>query len=360
MSKDWYLMNSYPIYNSGMEQDEFNAYVVDGFEENLDTSPISIEVVVYNSGYSNEPDIIKAIIQNNTSDSSNTTNIRQIIGKQGTFKTGSYVKYQNKFWIIDSIVANNLIYDKALMTVCNYTLNFLDVDNKPVFYPCYIENYTKYNSGTKVTGTTNQMELGATQMYIKLTFDAKTAVLDRKYNSGVLKNKNQRLLIDCGTVEPKAYEITMPDRVTAPGLLILTVTESSDLSFIDDNVELMIADYYSRIPSTSLPDPEVGQEVFAEIQYSGDPVLFLNSGFKKFTAIFRNGDGEIIDALSPVWKVVLINESFLQFIEIQIVDDYIRLRTSNPNMIGVPIRLDLSSEDGVTNTSIMLEVIILG
>lgn len=343
MGKDWYLITSYPIYNSGMEQDEFNAYVVDGFNENLDTSPLSIDAEIYDADNILHPTITKVIIQNNSSDSSNTVNIRQIIGKQGSFKTGNYVKYQNNFWLIDSIVSNNLIYDKALMIFCNYTLNFLDEYNNEVSCPCYVENYTKYNSGTKTQGTVNTMELGSTQMYIKLPYCAKTNILDRTYKSGVLNGKNQRVFVDFETDTPKVYEITTQDRVTITGILQLVVTESSDMLTEDDNVKKMITNYYSRVDNTPVLSPDPEQNVFAEIKYSGDPVLFLDGNFKKFDSFFTDENGNEIQNINPIWNFELTDYSFIQFIDFQISGSYIRIRIKDENMLGVPIRLTLAS-----------------
>ena len=276
-----------------------------------------------------------------------------------SFKIGDIVDCYGYKWLVTELNPNTQVRHSGKMIQCNYTLGFLDVENNEVFYPCCVENYTKYNSGTKVQGSTNQMELGATQFAIKLPFDANTKTLDRTYKSGVLKGKNQRLLIDFEADEPKVYEITMPDRVTNPGLLLLVVTESSDLSE-DDNVEKMIANYYSRtssVPPTPQPEPE--QDVFAEIKYSGDPVLFLGGGYKKFEAIFKDMDGNILSDVVPNWDIEMTDNSFLTFLNIEVLGNVLRIKVLSENMIGVPIRLNLLSNSNGNNVLSFLDLVVM-
>lgn len=82
-SKSWYRMTR-PLFNSGFEDDEFWAYGQDGFQEVLD-SFIGSDVLIYDKAIGTEPQQVRAIVQQKTSDVYNSTTVRQIlcnIGKE--------------------------------------------------------------------------------------------------------------------------------------------------------------------------------------------------------------------------------------------------------------------------------------
>ncbi len=266
-----------------------------------------------------------------------------------SFKVGDIVDCYGEKWLITEVDPNAQIVHSGEMQMCNYTINFLDKENKVSSSPCIIENYTKYNSGTKSVGSDNHMEIGTTQLYIRLPYNLKTKILDRTYKDGVLKGKNQRLLLDFDTSEPKAYEITLPDRITMKGLLFLTVTESSDL-LEDDNVELMIAYYYSRFNTSSSSNK-------LEIKYYGNPVLYIGGEYKQFEAVFLSACGEEIEDEIAIWNVTLDNEVLKRYLDIIVEGNIIKLKASNSQLEGVPIKLELFNESGSISTYIILDVI---
>ena len=67
MAKSWYLMTR-PLFNSGFEKEEFEAYAQDGFEELLD-SFLSTDIDLYKTNDLENGETIKAIVENVTSDS---------------------------------------------------------------------------------------------------------------------------------------------------------------------------------------------------------------------------------------------------------------------------------------------------
>ena len=111
--ESWYLMGSLPVFNSGFEQEEFDDYATKGFSELLD-SPISCTVQVYDDVLKTWSDM-KCIIQNNSTDSENQTDIRQILSVIGTLEIGMYIKYKNNIWLVISFPDDNKIYDKAIL-----------------------------------------------------------------------------------------------------------------------------------------------------------------------------------------------------------------------------------------------------
>ena len=97
-SKSWYRMTR-PLFNSGFEDDEFWAYGQDGFQEVLD-SFIGSDVLIYDKAIGTEPQQVRAIVQQKTSDVYNSTTVRQILCNIGILRCGQYVKHDGAFWLV--------------------------------------------------------------------------------------------------------------------------------------------------------------------------------------------------------------------------------------------------------------------
>lgn len=100
-SKSWYRMTR-PLFNSGFEDDEFWAYGQDGFQEVLD-SFIGSDVLIYDKAIGTEPQQVRAIVQQKTSDVYNSTTVRQILCNIGILRCGQYVKHDGAFWLVSSL-----------------------------------------------------------------------------------------------------------------------------------------------------------------------------------------------------------------------------------------------------------------
>ena len=233
MAKSWYLITR-PLYNSGMEKEEFENYSQDGFEEALE-SFISIEIEVYNQSFILKKSL-KAIIQNVTSDAESSSFIRQILIPIGNLKTGYYVKYNDSFWLIKDIVDNNGVYEKAIMFFCNYKINFIsDISGEIVSYPVHMKNATQYNSGETAR---EQETIGSSKFLMYIPYNAETIKIDH----------GKRFLIDKNHDNPTSFEITQVDTISHNfddnfAVIRWTLVESQ-FNPKTDNKELMIADYY--------------------------------------------------------------------------------------------------------------------
>lgn len=241
MAKQWYLMTK-PLFNSGYEKEEFESYSQDGFSELLE-SFISSDVFIYKTNDFSKSESTKAIIQNVTTASDYTDFIHQILVPIGTLKTGYYVKYNDKFWLIKNMVDNNKIYEKSIMFHCNYSLRFIsDVSQKVVNYPVYMKNATQYNSGE----TAREKEtIGSSKFLIYIPYNSETIKI----------NHGKRFLIDRDFEIPTAFEVTQVDTISHNyddniGVLRWTVVENQ-FNRETDNKELMVADYYKQQNSES-------------------------------------------------------------------------------------------------------------
>jgi len=233
MAKSWYLMTR-PLFNSGLEKEEFESYSQDGFSELLE-SFISSDIEVYDQNFILLQSL-KAIVQNVTADAESSSFIRQILIPIGNLKTGYYVKYNDSFWLIKDIVDNNGVYEKAIMFFCNYKVSFIsDISGEIVSYPVYMKNATQYNSG-ETAG--EQETIGSSKFLMFIPYNEETIKIDH----------GKRFLIDKNHDNPTAFEITQVDTISHNfsddfAVIRWTLVESQ-FNSKTDNKELMIADYY--------------------------------------------------------------------------------------------------------------------
>ena len=231
-----------PLFNSGFEDDEFWAYGQDGFQEVLD-SFIGSDVLIYDKAIGTEPQQVRAIVQQKTSDVYNSTTVRQILCNIGILRCGQYVKHDGAFWLVSSLPDNNRIYEKAVLWKCKYSIRFVSpLTGEIVEYPVYSTNSTQY--GTGEAGKT-QMTVGEDQHLIYLPYNEETIMLDTQ----------TRFLMDKNKVDPTAYRITRVDPISyavgderaEDGLIQWAVLEDQ-FNAATDNAELMVADYYTSVP----------------------------------------------------------------------------------------------------------------
>lgn len=237
-SKSWYRMTR-PLFNSGFEDDEFWAYGQDGFQEVLD-SFIGSDVLIFDKRISIEPQQVRAIVQQRTSDVYNSTVNRQILCNIGILKCGQYVKYDGSLWMVSSFPDNNRIYEKAVLWKCKHSIRFISpLTGKIVEYPVFSENSTQYGTGE---AEKTQMNVGEDQHLIYLPYNEETILLEDRF----------RFLMDKNRAHPTAYRITRVDPVSyavgdereEDGLIQWSVLEDQ-FNGATDNAELMVADYYT-------------------------------------------------------------------------------------------------------------------
>ena len=245
MSQNWYLIKPPRVYNSGYENDEFSNYATDGFDELL-TTFLSDTVIIYNKTTLEEGLETEAIIQNVTTDNINNDSMRQILCRIGTLRSGQYVEYKNRYWLVATLPDDNKMYEKAIMLCCNHYLQWKNEKGEVVGRYCITMDETKYTVGEKDKG--NNIILGDTRFNISIPRDEETL----KLVSG------RRFLISNTQYNPQAYKLTRIEDVTSyfvskdvlpfqdySGISNLVCAEDQFNSQVD-NKELMIADYYTN------------------------------------------------------------------------------------------------------------------
>jgi len=293
MATEWYLMGSMPVYNSGYEKEEFDAYAKDSFAELLETSPIKIDVKIVKNDLSVISEI-KAIIIGNISDSQTKSTERQILTTIGTLQCGDYILFENKVWLAISLVGNNGIYEKTILQRCNYTLKLQHPTTGAILsYPC-IDSAATSSSGLDTNDVITTLNARHT---IKLPFDDITKQL---------REGKKRLLIDVdGVYPPQAYKITDRNVTTNNygdnGGLVVLIIEKTEFNEKTDNAELMIADYFTVTPT---PEPSTST-TYATITCS-DPsnqvMIGMSSGIT-LVPTFYNADKTVNNTVVAVWDI---------------------------------------------------------
>lgn len=253
-SKSWYRMTR-PLFNSGFEDDEFWAYGQDGFQEVLD-SFLGSDVLIYDKTIHTEPQKVRAIVQNKTSDVYNSTTVRQILCHIGVLRCGQYVNHEGSFWMVSALPDNNRIYEKAVLWKCKHTLRFLSpLTDEIVEYPVYSTNSTQYGTGE---ADRTHVNVGDDQHLIYLPYNEETILLDDRF----------RFIMDKRRDKPTVYRVTRVDPVSyavggehdKDGLIQWSVQEDQ-LNLEVDAPDLMVADYYKKFTGGTEETPEGGTRV---------------------------------------------------------------------------------------------------
>lgn len=244
MSQKWYLLSPPSLYYSGFETEEFDMMAEDGFSDLLN-SFAARNAILYASKIENGVST-RAIFQNVTSDSVNTSNIRQILLRKGAASGVQYIldSDRKEYWLVNSLPSSNGIYDKVIAWYCQSVLRFISpLTNLIVSYPVHSINSTQYNSGET---NKQQMTLGSSQHLIYIPYNKETILMDH----------GCRLLLDRNPENPTAYRLTQVDSTSYAfkegGLLQWTVVEDQFSPDRDDKQE-MVADRYASSPIFSSP-----------------------------------------------------------------------------------------------------------
>lgn len=163
---------------------------------------------------------------------------------------GGIVDYEGNKWLITEIDASSEVYERGLMRQCNYLLRWLDHNGSIIEKWCIVEDGTKYLIGEK---SEKMISIG----------DARISITIGKDEDSALIKRGMRFLVDddfAGSTH--AYQVTKLNRLfnmyNGEGVYRFILTE--DQLTQNDNVELMIADYYSASNVDRAPETEDGGE----------------------------------------------------------------------------------------------------
>lgn len=267
MSKEWYLID-HPYYMEGSETEDFAFDSEYSFEDLLEYG-FQIDNVLFCRGTFDgtnfeEEVSSKAIIQNETPDTSTQAWQRQILTKIGSLADYKYIKYKGNIWLILTEPSDNLVYEKAILYWCNYTIKWQDNKGTIHHKPCNIQNASQYNSGIDET---KQIRIGYDQIMMYISLDEETKYFPR----------DKRFFVDYNTKEPTPFKITRPDTVSysfSKDRAMHIVLTEDQLNPQRDNVDLMLCDYFTPAETT---EP-------VAITYAGNAEIRCGGTAKTFTA----------------------------------------------------------------------------
>lgn len=176
-----------------------------------------------------------------------------------SYHGGMLVMWNGRPWLITDIHTREMLYSKATMQLCNYTLKFVNADGVVVEKPCIIKDVTKYLVGEQ---SADMMTVGSSRMSLTVAKDCDTVLLKR----------DSRFLVDDPDAdECIAYEITKPDRVTGTldydsgreGVYKYLIREMNSID--TDDLKKMIPDNSEYVPG----EPEEPYRVKDQVMDGG-------------------------------------------------------------------------------------------
>ena len=345
MSKEWYLMHPPHEILSGFEEEALADFGQDGLEETLE-SDIADDVVLYNYDLS-ESKPIKAIIGNKTQDTKLKTLTRHMMVPIGTCKAGMYVYYKDRYWIIVGIVDDNKVYEKAILSICNYKLSWLNEAGKPVSRWANITSASQYNNGETPN---NNFTVRSDQLLVVIPDDDESVTI----------NTNKvRFIVDrrCKVYERRFPEGTVKDtsnpvlvyRVTRSDSALYDYGDSGHAEYMIYETEQHYDDGYYVIDGQGYwlcSEPEENSDASAltcEIQSESDEV-FIGLEPTEFIGVFYDDTGKQITATAE-WTI-----DFDYELDVDYVDNSILISTNNDKLANKSFTLTLTA-DGYTPVS---------
>ena len=162
------------------------------------------------------------------------------------YDIGTFVDIPNNFneyedWMI-VMGSNDVMFPKYRILKCNYTLRWIG-ENKEIYEQrAVLKSRNSYSSGI---WSNNFMVTLDNQIQIWLPSTALTQTIEY----------NRRFLITYNKLHPVSYKVTKVEDAIARGLTKLTLLQ--DEVGNEDNLDLMIADYYKYYPKVESSTPQV-------------------------------------------------------------------------------------------------------
>ena len=310
MAQEWYRLTSPYTMVGGFEGEALSEYADDSFAEMLLT--IGIDVELCNADLS-ECTPIRVVIQNRVQDTKLNDFRRLVMANIGTLKSGMYIHYKNRYWLIESIVDDNGLYEKAVLVFCNWRLVWMNAEGKPVVRWAYVQSASQYNNGQREN---RFFVIQTDQLLVAMPDDIESLSLDQ----------GKRFIFDRRT---EIYEKTIPDDVDVDVSFTvdtykMTRSDSVLYNYVGSgHHEIMVSqdeqhkgDGFYRIDGKGYwlcsqnddgivvpdDDDEHGDISRYEIVAESD-IIYIGNGAYSFTAIYYDEEGNIIDGDTPEWEI---------------------------------------------------------
>lgn len=354
MAQEWYLMNSNHDTVSGFESDDFDNLAQDAFIEALQ-SALAIDVEICNYDLS-QRETKRVIIEGKVQDTKLNSLTRSILAPIGTCKAGQYVYYKDRYWLIVGLVDDNGIYEKGVMSLCNYLLTWKNTQGKIIQRWVSASSASQYNNGE----TSNQFTFVRSDQLMVITpcddeclliphkqrfiIDMRCKVYEKNFSSDVTIDTSKQLI---------TYELTRMDNV------IYNYQDSGHSEFMAYQDEQHDNDGYYVIDGKGywlcdVPNPEENNDKMNVLSCSIDcdePVIYSGLEPNVFVSKFYDSDGNETD-ITPQWE---INCDFSDSLSVEYVGNSICISVDNNKLINKSFELSLFA-DGYERVTITVKI----
>ena len=353
MAKEWYLMKTPHDQVSGFEGEGLRDFGEEGFIEALD-SDMAVDTELYNYDLS-ECKTIRAIFSNRLTDTKLKSLVRHLLVPIGSCHAGMYAKVKGRFWLIVSVVDDNGVYEKAILSICNYVLSWLNKDGDPVQRWVNIISASQYNNGEHEN---LNYTIRSDQLLISLPDDDESLMLEQ--NMRFVIDKRCKLYERDFTEDTVAitgkpvitYELTRVDSILYDyqdsGLHQIMVTQDeqhkNDGYYVIDGKGYWLCEA-PRLSQSPKESPR------CSIDYE-DAVIYNDIEPAAFIARFYDGSGTEIKGVSPEWN---ISGDFAELLDITYMENDIVISANNKKLINKEFVLTLRA-DGYLEDSLNVVV----
>lgn len=352
MAKEWYLLESPHSQLSGYEGEAIADFAAEGFLEILD-SEIAVDVELCNFDLS-ECKQIRAVVENNVQDTKLKTLSRMLLVPVGTCKSGMYIKYKDRYWLITGLVDDNSMYEKAIMQICNYYLTWINDNGEIVQRWANITSASQYNNGERMI---DEYSNARTDQLMILTPDD---------DECLLLHQGKRFIIDrrCKVYE-QYFEPDIKKDTTNP-VIVYQLTRADSVLFDYQNGghhEFMVyqdeqreQDGYYVIDGKGywlceVPNSQNKSDVLSCSIECDSPEIYNGLEPGIFTAKFYDANGQDVD-ITPNWE---IHCDFADSLDIAHVNNSILISVDDSKLVNKSFELFLSG-DGFSPATITVTI----
>lgn len=352
MAQEWYLLKTNHDVVSGFESEALLDYGADSFNESLQP-PLADEVEICNCDLSIR-NRIYAIIKGKTQDTKLNSLNRQILVPIGSCKTGDYVYYKKRYWIIVGLVDDNSVYEKGVMLLCNRILSWVNDKGKVIQRWAAFQSAAQYNNGetsdrykyVRSDQLLVIMSMDEESLMIKhkqrFIIDKRCDIYEKSFSSDVKVNTEKPLLV---------YELTRTDNA------IFDYQDSGHFEFMAYQDEQHSEDGYYVIDGKGYwlckepNDTDNQSQVLLSKIECDEPIIYCGLESTVFTAKFYDENGNEI-MVSPQWEV---KSDFTDKLKIDYVDSSICISADSEKLINKSFELLLHAfgyEDSLITVTI--------
>lgn len=354
MAQEWYLMNTNHDTVSGFESENFENFAQDAFAEALQ-SAAGVDVEICNYDLS-QRELKRVIIQGKVQDTKLNSLTRAILAPIGTCKAGQYVFYKNRYWLIVGLVDDNGLYEKGIMSLCNYLLTWKNQKDEIIQRWVSVSSASQYNNGE----TSNAFVFVRSDQLMILTpcddeclliphkqrfiIDMRCKIYEKNFSPDITIDTSKQLI---------TYKLTRMDNV------IYNYQDSGHSEFLAYQDEQHENDGYYVIDGKGywLCDPPSKAEGDNKTQVLScsidcdEPIIYSGLDSSVFLARFYDSEGNETD-ITPQWE---INCDFSDSLSVEYVGNSICISVDNNKLINKSFELSLFA-NGYERATITIKI----